>query len=158
MWNRQEVKSSEEVKVVQSVQKCPFAPQDLATLKDRIGESQAPSSDHRPRGFWIHQIPASLGQTTRASSGQDVSFVSISARRTFASHHWSLAMAANTLVRIFVLFITLNTSRTDKKQLDRLVGLAMLVVASTVFLYYTIWTLLMVWQIHNTITKGLHKA
>lgn len=67
-------------------------------------------------------------------------------------------MAANTLVRIFVLFITLNTSRTDKKQLDRLVGLAMLVVASTVFLYYTIWTLLMVWQIHNTITKGLYKA
>ena len=29
-------------------------------------------------------------------------------------------------------------------QLDKLVGLAMLVVASTVFLYYTIWTLLMV--------------
>ncbi|EMF16285.1 dolichol phosphate-mannose biosynthesis regulatory [Sphaerulina musiva SO2202] len=27
--------------------------------------------------------------------------------------------------------------------LDRLVGLAMLVLASTVFLYYTIWTLLM---------------
>ncbi|KAF1815779.1 dolichol phosphate-mannose biosynthesis regulatory [Eremomyces bilateralis CBS 781.70] len=27
--------------------------------------------------------------------------------------------------------------------LDRLVGLAMLIVATTVFLYYTIWTLLM---------------
>lgn len=32
-------------------------------------------------------------------------------------------------------------------QLDRLVGLAMLVLASTVFLYYTIWTLLMVHSI-----------
>lgn len=30
------------------------------------------------------------------------------------------------------------------KQLDKLVGLAMLVAASVVFLYYTIWTLLMV--------------
>lgn len=29
-------------------------------------------------------------------------------------------------------------------QLDRLVGLAMLILASTVFLYYTIWTLIMV--------------
>ena len=29
-------------------------------------------------------------------------------------------------------------------QLDRLVGLGMLIVATTVFLYYTIWTLLMV--------------
>ncbi|RMX80039.1 hypothetical protein D0869_07849 [Hortaea werneckii] len=28
-------------------------------------------------------------------------------------------------------------------QLDRVVGLAMLVIASTVFLYYTIWTLLL---------------
>jgi hypothetical protein len=28
-------------------------------------------------------------------------------------------------------------------QLDKLVGLAMLVAASVVFLYYTIWTLLM---------------
>ncbi|KAF2160483.1 hypothetical protein M409DRAFT_29104 [Zasmidium cellare ATCC 36951] len=27
--------------------------------------------------------------------------------------------------------------------LDRLVGLAMLIIASTVFLYYTVWTLLM---------------
>lgn len=29
-------------------------------------------------------------------------------------------------------------------QLDKLVGLAMLVASSVVFLYYTIWTLLMV--------------
>ncbi len=29
-------------------------------------------------------------------------------------------------------------------QLDRLVGMAMLIVATTVFLYYTAWTLLMV--------------
>lgn len=29
-------------------------------------------------------------------------------------------------------------------QLDRLVGLAMLIIASTVFAYYTVWTLLMV--------------
>lgn len=31
-------------------------------------------------------------------------------------------------------------------QLDRLVGLAMLIIASTVFAYYTVWTLLMVWS------------
>lgn len=29
-------------------------------------------------------------------------------------------------------------------QLDKLVGLSMLVVASVVFLYYSVWTLLMV--------------
>jgi dolichyl-phosphate mannosyltransferase polypeptide 2 regulatory subunit len=33
---------------------------------------------------------------------------------------------------------------TELGQLDRLVGLSMLIVATTVFLYYTIWTLLMV--------------
>jgi hypothetical protein len=32
----------------------------------------------------------------------------------------------------------------DLFQLDRLVGFAMLAVASAVFLYYTIWTLFMV--------------
>lgn len=31
-----------------------------------------------------------------------------------------------------------------EKQLDKLVGLAMLVAATVVFLYYTVWTLLMV--------------
>lgn len=35
-------------------------------------------------------------------------------------------------------FLTLLT------QLDKLVGLSMLIAASVVFLYYTIWTLLMV--------------
>ncbi|KAF7185230.1 Dolichol phosphate-mannose biosynthesis regulatory protein, partial [Pseudocercospora fuligena] len=35
------------------------------------------------------------------------------------------------------------TSTLTSSQLDRLVGLAMLILASTVFLYYTIWTLLM---------------
>jgi hypothetical protein len=33
---------------------------------------------------------------------------------------------------------------THPHQLDRLVGLAMLIIASTVFAYYTVWTLLMV--------------
>jgi dolichyl-phosphate mannosyltransferase polypeptide 2 regulatory subunit len=33
---------------------------------------------------------------------------------------------------------------TNPHQLDRLVGLAMLIIASTVFAYYTVWTLLMV--------------
>ena len=51
-------------------------------------------------------------------------------------------MAANTLVS-YALFPQ-STNPTDKTQLDRLVGLAMLIIASTVFLYYTIWTLLMV--------------
>jgi hypothetical protein len=34
-------------------------------------------------------------------------------------------------------------------QLDKLVGLGMLVAASVVFLYYTIWTLLMVRECHQ---------
>jgi len=34
--------------------------------------------------------------------------------------------------------------RANTSQLDRLVGLAMLIVATTVFGYYTTWTLLMV--------------
>ncbi|KXT13014.1 hypothetical protein AC579_3345 [Pseudocercospora musae] len=37
----------------------------------------------------------------------------------------------------------LDTKMLTSSQLDRLVGLAMLILASTVFLYYTIWTLLM---------------
>jgi len=37
-----------------------------------------------------------------------------------------------------------DRSRADNAQLDRLVGLTMLVAASVVFSYYTIWTLLMV--------------
>jgi hypothetical protein len=37
-----------------------------------------------------------------------------------------------------------SSRRLTKCQIDKLVGLAMLVAASVVFLYYTIWTLLMV--------------
>lgn len=37
-----------------------------------------------------------------------------------------------------------ETSTTNTTQLDKIVGLAMLVAATVVFLYYTIWTLLMV--------------
>ena len=33
---------------------------------------------------------------------------------------------------------------TNTMQLDRLIGLVMLIIASTVFLYYTTWTLLLV--------------
>ena len=33
-------------------------------------------------------------------------------------------------------------------QLDKLIGLAMLIIATTVFLYYTAWTLLMVRTLH----------
>jgi len=39
----------------------------------------------------------------------------------------------------------ITPSKANNSQLDRLIGLAMLIVATTVFLYYTIWTLLMVW-------------
>lgn len=39
---------------------------------------------------------------------------------------------------------TTQLTRPRKPQLDKLVGLAMLVASSVVFLYYTIWTLLMV--------------
>jgi hypothetical protein len=39
-------------------------------------------------------------------------------------------------------------SFTDRSfQLDKLVGLAMLMIASAVFLYYSVWTLLMVWAL-----------
>ena len=38
----------------------------------------------------------------------------------------------------------MTTESANLLQLDKLVGLAMLIVATAVFLYYTIWTLLMV--------------
>lgn len=38
----------------------------------------------------------------------------------------------------------LKRLNTNKSQLDRLVGLSMLIAATAIFLYYTIWTLLMV--------------
>ena len=51
-------------------------------------------------------------------------------------------MAANNTVRHL---LTSTMDRTNiRAQLDRLVGLAMLIIASTVFLYYTVWTLLIV--------------
>ena len=37
-----------------------------------------------------------------------------------------------------------QTANSTLQQLDRFVGLAMLILASTVFAYYTVWTLLMV--------------
>jgi hypothetical protein len=37
-----------------------------------------------------------------------------------------------------------NANAASFSQLDKLLGMAMLIVASTVFLYYTIWTLFMV--------------
>jgi hypothetical protein len=39
---------------------------------------------------------------------------------------------------------TVHKLTLNPHQLDRLVGLAMLIIASTVFAYYTVWTLLMV--------------
>jgi len=39
---------------------------------------------------------------------------------------------------------TVHKLTINPHQLDRLVGLAMLIIASTVFAYYTVWTLLMV--------------
>lgn len=50
-------------------------------------------------------------------------------------------MAANNTVSIRTTFMI---AYTKLAQLDRLVGLTMLIIASTVFLYYTIWTLLIV--------------
>jgi Dolichol phosphate-mannose biosynthesis regulatory protein (DPM2) len=46
------------------------------------------------------------------------------------------------MVRILQLPISTTVLMID--QLDKLFGLAMLIIATTVFLYYTIWTLLMV--------------
>lgn len=43
------------------------------------------------------------------------------------------------------MYVHLTSMSTNQLyQLDRLVGLAMLIAATAVFLYYTIWTLLMV--------------
>jgi hypothetical protein len=42
------------------------------------------------------------------------------------------------------IITNISASNSNSAQLDRLVGLAMLTVATTVFSYYTIWTLLMV--------------
>lgn len=54
-------------------------------------------------------------------------------------------MAGNNTVRKHPLTTDETLANTpDLEQLDRLVGLSMLIIASTVFLYYTIWTLLMV--------------
>lgn len=50
-------------------------------------------------------------------------------------------MGANKLVR---LTMSQNNQVINSYQLDQLVGMAMLIVASTVFSYYTVWTLLMV--------------
>jgi hypothetical protein len=46
------------------------------------------------------------------------------------------------LLRVFLWEFGQNNA--NSPQLDKLIGLAMLVAASVVFLYYTIWTLLMV--------------
>ena len=43
-----------------------------------------------------------------------------------------------------------------QSQLDRFVGLAMLILASTVFAYYTIWTLLMVLNHSLDVTSYSH--
>lgn len=53
-------------------------------------------------------------------------------------------MAANNTVSYHLIH---TVDFADDKQLDRLIGLAMLIIASTVFLYYTIWTLLIVCHI-----------
>lgn len=44
---------------------------------------------------------------------------------------------------ILYVFFEANSQK-KKKKLDKLLGLAMLIVASAVFLYYTTWTILMV--------------
>jgi hypothetical protein len=56
-------------------------------------------------------------------------------------------MAANNTVRPPLpqsLHLPPQTDQPLEKQLDRLVGASMLILASIVFLYYTIWTLLLV--------------
>jgi hypothetical protein len=53
-------------------------------------------------------------------------------------------MAANNTVRHISSLPASAVNIANNKQLDRLIGLAMLIIASTVFLYYTIWTLLIV--------------
>lgn len=46
-----------------------------------------------------------------------------------------------------VLSTQILCANANTLQLDRLVGLAMLIVATTVFAYYTVWALLMVYTI-----------
>ena len=63
---------------------------------------------------------------------------------------FAIAGCKNTLLQTFHHGLLLSRPThtpdplTSPTQLDRLVGLAMLIVATTVFLYYTTWTLLMV--------------
>lgn len=58
-----------------------------------------------------------------------------------ASYHRSLNPS---LQRPLAFLSCRSTNPISNLQLDKIVGLAMLVAASVVFLYYTIWTLLMV--------------
>jgi hypothetical protein len=56
-------------------------------------------------------------------------------------------MGASNPVRTIHLLppgVTVHKLTANPRQLDRLVGLAMLIIASTIFAYYTVWTLLMV--------------
>ena len=47
---------------------------------------------------------------------------------------------------------------TSQHQLDKLVGLAMLVASSVVFLYYTVWTLLMVNSALHLVIRAMTNA
>ena len=55
-----------------------------------------------------------------------------------------LAHSANMVGPALLLRHALIANAASFSQLDKLLGMAMLIVASTVFLYYTIWTLFMV--------------
>lgn len=67
-------------------------------------------------------------------------------RRSFDNHSTRAMGRDNTVRAPRTPYSTTRPSNTDHLlfQLDRLVGFSMLVLASTVFLYYTIWTLLLV--------------
>ena len=60
----------------------------------------------------------------------------------------------NNLVRKDLAWLYINIAYANTiTQLDRLVGLSMLVLATTVFLYYTVWTLLLVSPLHPVLTS-----
>lgn len=52
-----------------------------------------------------------------------------------------------------MLSCVVDTELTRHLQLDKIVGMAMLVVATTVFSYYTLWTLFMV---HSILSASRH--
>lgn len=86
------------------------------------------------------------------TSSLSVTFGGKKSRNNFYTHHTHthtpfLFLEATMVNRFFFFcyrYLVCFGANSQQKQLDKLLGLAMLIVASAVFLYYTTWTILMV--------------